>query len=265
MDYSKLDKKRNEIAPFLNENNIYKKDYLDHLNVKLTYHSNAIEGNTLSELQTAIVIEKNEAIGGKSLNEHFEAINHFKAFNYVFKRSADKEKYIDEDDILKIHGFILDNINDEKKGTYRSDNVRIWGSNSIFPNYVKVPTLMNDFNNWLKDNQNLHPIDLASEAHYKLVSIHPFVDGNGRTSRLLMNAILMQKDFPPLIIEKDDRNDYLEALETKRLKEDSSLWNNFIYKTMDKTLDYFIETKKDFIIEKPEDVKKKSKPKDLGR
>ncbi|MDR0484574.1 MAG: Fic family protein [Alphaproteobacteria bacterium] len=248
MDYTQLDNKLKKIAPFLNEDNIYKKDYLDHLNVKLTYHSNAIEGNTLSELETALVIDEGIAIGGKTLTEHFEAINHYKAFNYIFQRVKDKE-YLGEIDILKIHEFILNNINDEKKGIYRDLGVRIRGSNSIFPNYAKVPTLMSELDSWLKANQNLHPIVLASEAHYRLVSIHPFVDGNGRTSRLLMNGILMQKKFPPLIIVKEDRSIYLESLEQKRLKDDSTLWDNFIYQQMDKTLDYFIDTAKDFVEE----------------
>lgn len=259
MNYQEIDKKQKQLKPFLNDKSLYKKDYLDHLNVKLTYHSNAIEGNTLSEIQTAIIIEKNEAIGGKSLREHFEAINHYKAFNYLFKRIEDNS-YLCEEDILKIHAHILTNIDDFECGKYRNHNVRVMGSNSIFPNYIKVPQLMAEFDIWLKNNQNLHPLQLASQAHYDLVSIHPFGDGNGRTSRLLMNAILMQKNYPPMIIQKEDRNEYIEALEVKRTQNDSTLWDNFVIKCMNNSMDYFLELAKDFNLEK-----QSSKPKDLER
>ncbi len=249
MNYEALDKKRNKIKHLLNKSHLYRKEYLDYINVKLTYHSNAIEGNTLTEAETALVIEKGIAVGGKTLREHNEAINHFNAFNYIMQRSLNKEPILEED-ILKIHSYVLNHIDDEKKGVYRNLNVRVLGSNSIFPNYAKVPSLMEGLNNFLKDNQSLHTIELAKEAHYKLVSIHPFIDGNGRTARLLMNSILIQGKYPPLIIEKEDRLEYINALEAKQVKENSKPWDDFVYKAIDKSLDYFTELAKEVDVKK---------------
>ncbi|MFL1780477.1 Fic family N-terminal domain protein [Candidatus Hepatincolaceae symbiont of Richtersius coronifer] len=134
MDYTKLENKQRCLKGFLNKEHLYKQNYLDYINVKFTYHSNALEGNTLTEIETALIIEKGITVGGKSINEHHEALNHYKAFNYLFQLIQDNESPFVEQDILNIHAIILDNINNKYRYIYRYSNVRILGSNIIFPN-----------------------------------------------------------------------------------------------------------------------------------
>src|SRR5579863_768935 len=159
--------------------------------VDYTYNSNAIEGNTLSLSETALVVEKGITIAGKTVREHLEAIDHMKAIQFIKTLARKQRTDITLDDILAIHKIVLQKIDDVHAGVFRKVNVRISGSATIFPNSAKVPVLMVDFMQWLHSAHE-HPIINAADAHFKLVSIHPFIDGNGRTSRLLMNVILLQ-------------------------------------------------------------------------
>jgi Fic family protein len=209
---------------------------LEWFKVELTYSSNAIEGNTLSRLETAIVIEKGITIGGKLLKEHLEAKNHAKAFDFII--SLVKDKQITEYDILEIHKIVLSSIEDEYAGKYRDVRVKIAGSDVIFPNYAKVPELMQVF---LDDiNREQDPIKKALHAHYEFVTIHPFVDGNGRTARLLMNLLLMQNGFPPAIIKPKDRLKYLKSLEMAQLGGSRAPYIEFMIKAINRSLDIYI-------------------------
>lgn len=185
----------------------------DWFRVELTYTSNAIEGNTLTRRETALVVEKGLTVGGKSLTEHLEASNHAQALDWVKEQISRKPHALTMSDILHLHNVILKGIDDHHAGHLRSVAVRISGSRAIMPNPRKVPDLMDGFVEWLQSPNNLHPAEFAAEAHYRLVSIHPFVDGNGRTARLLMNMVLMMLGYPPAIIRKRDRLAYISALE----------------------------------------------------
>lgn len=185
--------------------------------IELTYNSNAIEGNTLTRAQTALVVEKGLAVGGKSITEHLEATNHALALDFVQEQIEKNSGQIKEQDILSIHQIILDKIDKENARIYRHVPVRISGSAVILPNPRKVPYLMEQFFLWLKKESQLHPVLLAAEAHYRFVTIHPFIDGNGRTARLLMNMILMMFGYPPAIIRKNDRLAYINSLEKAQL------------------------------------------------
>ncbi len=209
--------------------------------VELTYTSNAIEGNTLSRQETALVVEKGITVEGKSLNEHLEAINHAKAFSYIQGLARQKKREeLTFQDILQIHRIILEKIDDTNAGRLRSTPVRIAGSTTILPNPLKVPDLMNEFVQWLR-TANDNPVQLASDAHFKLVTIHPFTDGNGRTARLLMNFILIQTGFPPAIIKKEERNRYLTALEIGQTKEQMNAYYELIYDAINRSLDIYLE------------------------
>jgi len=146
----------------------------DWFKVELTYTSNAIEGNTLTRQETALVVEKGLTVGGKSLQEHLEATNHAQALDWVRTLVTSRRKKVSEKDILKIHNLILKGIDDANAGHYRSVAVRISGSNVILPNPLKVPDLMDEFCRWLKKPTTTHPVEFAAEAHYRLVTIHPF-------------------------------------------------------------------------------------------
>lgn len=266
MDYNKLDKKRKEIAPFLNEKQFFHYKLIEHFDAENTYHSNAIEGNTLTLRETVLVMD-GYSVGSKRMREIYEVTNHSKAFNYIFNAKDNNKPIVDIEDIIKIHSMILDNIDDYNKGSYRQVNVGIRGTNIVFPFPNELPSLMASFNNWLVEEQKIgimHPVELASKAHFKFVDIHPFIDGNGRTSRLLMNMVLLKNKYPPLIIRIEDKIDYIDALNNTRNNNKDS-FDEFIYSKMDKTLDKYIEQKQEFTIEEPKAVKNKSKSKDLGR
>ena len=208
--------------------------------VELTYTSNAIEGNTLTRRETAIVIEKGLTIGGKSLREHLEATNHAKALDFVKELTPKKPRQLTESDILRIHEIVLSGVDDPNAGRYRAVPVRISGSSVVLPNFRKVPTLMEEFTAWLTGKTSLHPAALASEAHFQLVTIHPFVDGNGRTARLLMNLILLMHGYPPAIIRPRDRLAYIGALETAQLGGSKDLYDRLIFKSVDRSLDLYL-------------------------
>lgn len=211
------------------------------LRVELTYTSNAIEGNTLTRQETALVIEKGLTVGGKTLKEHLEATNHAEALDYLKKLVTKKPREITEHDILDIHRIILQKIDEQNAGRYRRVAVRIAGSDVIVPNPTKVPELMRQFILWLQTNKELHPATLVADAHLKLVSIHPFVDGNGRTARLLMNLILLQEDYPPAIIRKEDRLKYITTIEKAQLGKGTDDYYAVIYEAVERSLDIFLE------------------------
>ena len=210
--------------------------------VELTYTSNAIEGNTLTRQETALVVEEGNTVEGKSIQEHLEAINHAKAFDFIQKELINKSrKDITQKDILNIHGMILHKINDIDAGTYRTVAVRLRGSQTILPNPIKVPELMDDFIQWLQSDNTDHPVKIAADAHYKLVSIHPFIDGNGRTARLLMNVILMQAGYFSAIIRKEDRSEYINSLEKAQTGKSLDDYYEVVFKAVDRSLDIYLE------------------------
>ena len=181
------------------------------INLEWTYNSNGIEGNTLTLRETQVVLE-GITVGGKSIKEHLEAINHEKAILYL-NDLVKENNPITEWNIKSIHQLVLKDIDDENAGRYRRENVTIKGAIHIPPDYLKVPELMEklvlNYENW----NDFHPIIQAALLHGELVKIHPFIDGNGRTSRLLMNLDLMNHGYNPVIIKKEDRLEYYEALD----------------------------------------------------
>jgi Fic family protein len=182
------------------------------LSIEWTYNSNSIEGNSLSLRETQMVIQEGITIKGKSLREHFETHNHDKAIDYLF--SIVNERYVLRSiDILSLHGLVLRSIEEDFAGRLRNAGVRITGANFVPPNANKVSDLLDDLIDFINTNPlQLNDIELATVFHHKLVWIHPFFDGNGRTVRLVMNLLLLRSGFPPAIILKNDRKKYYEAL-----------------------------------------------------
>ena len=197
--------------------------------LRYTYESNAIEGNTLTLVETKVVLE-GVAIGGKSLREHFEVINHHKAIALVEEFAKDCNP-LSEYEIKSIHALILQNINDLNAGAYRKCEVRILGAKHIPPNPLDVPSLMQEF---IKDYHSLqaHPVIKASRAHCVLVGIHPFVDGNGRTSRLVMNLELLKSGYPLINIKSQDKSEYYQALDLAHTQGDYSSFDLFVAKNV---------------------------------
>ena len=187
----------------------------EQFSLELTYNSNAIEGNKLTLKETYLVINDGMTVKGKSLKDHLEAKNHHEAIHFLYDLVEHEKKHtISERLIRSLQQLIIKDIEDGDAGKYRTGNVLISGSSHKPPPAYDVPQQMKDFIDWLNKNINkLHPVELAAIAHHRLVHIHPFTDGNGRTARLFMNLVLMQKGYPMVIILKNDRKKYYRALE----------------------------------------------------
>lgn len=203
------------------------KNLHEDLILRWTYHSNAIEGNTLTLLETKVVLE-GITVGGKALREHFEAINHRDAILYV-EDIIKKQEPFSEWQIRNIHQLILKNIDDENAGRYRQQNVLISGATTNPPDHTLLNDKMAQFIDWYNtDAHTLHPIERAAKVHADFVGIHPFIDGNGRTSRLLMNLELMKAGYPPSVITVENRLAYYEALDQWMAYGNSEPFNNLV-------------------------------------
>ncbi len=181
--------------------------------VKLTYSSNALEGNTLTEAETKVVLEDGLTIGGRPLRDHLEAVGHAAAFDYIC--SLQRGTGFSEQDILTLHRLFFYKIQEEQAGVYRKSRVIVTGSTHKFPSPEEVPALMKEFvEQTPRWREIYHPVEYAACLHQRLVAIHPFVDGNGRVARLLMNLALLQSDHLVTVIPPILRSEYIETLET---------------------------------------------------
>ncbi len=203
-----------------------------------TYHSNAIEGNTLTLKETKVVLE-GITIGGKPLREHFEVINHKEAIDYV-EAIVKNQEALSEWQIKSIHHLVLKNIDDRNAGQYRKENVVIAGAEHLPPNYIQVPEAMAGLVDWYRHSRELHPVECAARLHVDFVGIHPFVDGNGRTSRLLMNFELMRQGLLPVIIPVENRLAYYDALDTAHTRGDYSLFIELVASLEQATLERYL-------------------------
>jgi len=240
MNYSPLTTKKDQIDKFRPLPPALVQNLEEWFLIELTYTSNALEGNTLTRKETAAVVEKGLTIGGKSLVEHLEATNHAKALTDIMALAGSKTFDLSENDILTIHNTILRGIDDENAGHYRSIPVRISGSPVVLPNPRRVPDHMQNFIAELTAENDKHPVELAAQAHYQLVTIHPFVDGNGRTARLLMNLILLQHGYPPALIRTRDRMKYISALEKAQLGGSIADYHKVIFDAANRSLDIYL-------------------------
>ncbi len=235
-----IDNKKNKLDSLRPLSKELVKNLDDWFKIESTYNSNAIEGNTLTKQETTLVVEKGITIGGKSIREHLEAKNLAFAIDYIKKFVGKKIQDINLKDFLNFHYLILKQIDDKNAGKLRKIAVKIAGSDSVLPEPIKVPELMDDFIKWLHCTKE-HPVKIAADAHIKLVMIHPFVDGNGRSARLLMDLILMQSGFPPAIIKVEDKLAYIRSISKAEMSGDYSDYYQIIFNVVDKSLDLYLD------------------------
>lgn len=232
-----IDKLQEEINAFRPLSASTVKQLKEYYRVGLTYTSNALEGNSLTETETKIILEDGITIGGKPIKDYYEALGHSEAYDYIYKLAKDKS--FTEDDIRKLHKFFYHRIDETRAGKYRKEKVFISGSQYALPSPDKVPDLMKEFITKIKDvEKKCHPVEYLATAHKDLVFVHPFVDGNGRVARLLMNLILLQKDYVIAIIPPILRREYIQALE--KAHTDDKPFIEFIARTVR-------ETQKDYL------------------
>ena len=209
-----------------------------HYDVELTFTSNALEGNTLTLRETAEVIEHGVTVGGKRLRDHLEAVDHHDAVQWM-RDQAVRDAALSEATVVELHRRIVARSHPELAGRYSAFPRRIAGSAAVFPNAAKLPALMAEFGEGLAVGEN-DPRS-AFEAHYRLVAIHPFGDGNGRTARLLMNLMLIRRGYPPVAIRLEDRRAYLDALETASTTSDFEPFQRLMHERLADTLDDYVE------------------------
>jgi len=207
--------------------------------LELTYTSNAIEGNTLTQIETNLVIEQGITIGGKKLRDHLEAIDHFEALAYV-RALAGRDSPLTEADVRSLHALVMQRSDPQIAGGYATSNryVNTDKGRHVFPSPAEVPALIGDFSAWLRDAPATP--ETAFTAHRRLVDIYPFNDGNGRTARLLMNLILIRGGYPPVAVRPEDRLGYLHALKGSQAGQSDEGFRRLLYERLDSTLDEYL-------------------------
>jgi Fic family protein len=209
--------------------------------IEITYSSNAIEGNTLSPVETTLVIEQGVTIGGKPLKDHLEALDHYDAIRYVRELARDQSP-LTESSVRDVHRLVVQRSRPDIAGRYADlpRYVRTETGRHDFPSPAVIPALMGDFAKWLGAAADTP--ETAFGAHRRLVDIHPFNDGNGRTARLIMNLILIRGGYPPIAIRPEDRPTYSLALQESQAGRGSESFDNLLYQRLDATLDDYLAT-----------------------
>lgn len=238
MDYQRILEKKNKYEN--NKSKIssvtlssYEKDF----ELKFTHNSTAIEGNTLTLMETKVVLEDGVSIGGKELREIYEVINHKKAYEYV-KKCIAENKPLTENIVKDLHAILTENI--IVGGIYRNQEVRISGAGFTPPAGNEMYMQIKCFYEELNDKSDLNPIELAAWTHAEFVRIHPFIDGNGRTSRLLMNYQLLSYGFLPVSIDKETRLEYYNSLEEYAVNGNLQPFADLIADLEEKHLDEYL-------------------------
>ena len=212
----------------------YEKDF----ELRFTHNSTAIEGNTLTLMETKVVLEDGVSIGGKSLREIYEVVNHKKAYEYM-KKCIAENKPLTENIVKDLHALLTENI--IVGGIYRNQEAKTSGAGFTPPVGNEMYIQIKFFYEELKNKNELNPIELAAWTHAEFVHIHPFIDGNGRTSRLLMNYQLLLHGFLPVSIAKENRLDYYNALEQYAAHGDLEPFADLVADLEDKQLDGYLD------------------------
>jgi len=209
-----------------------------YFNLAYTYESNRIEGNTLSLQETNLVVNEGITVGGKTLQEHLEAINHQEAIHFIEQLVVNFQTF-NKSVLLQLHRLILMGIDTNNAGVYRTVEVRISGSKHIPPSPLLLNDLMDGYFEFYELNKRtMHPVLLAAEMHERLVTIHPFIDGNGRTARLVMNLVLLQNGYTLVNIKGNLKNrlKYYQALEQVQLNHEHTEFYKLILSSAEKSL-----------------------------
>jgi Fic family protein len=239
MDYEKILAKKLKYEQNKSKiNSVTLSSYEKDFELRFTHNSTAIEGNTLTLMETKVVLEDGISIGGKNLREIYEVVNHKKAYAYV-KKCIAENKPLTENTVKDLHAILTENI--IIGGIYRNQEVRISGAGFTPPAGNEMYMQIKGFYEELKNKSDLNPIEFSAWTHAEFVRIHPFIDGNGRTSRLLMNYQLLSQGFLPVSIAKEDRLDYYNALEEYAVKGDLKPFSEFIARLEDEQLDEYLK------------------------
>lgn len=238
VNYERLLEKRSKLIEIRKSNS---ENLFDNFNkafeIDYAHNSTAIEGNTLTLIETKVLLEDEISVGNKSLREIYEVVNHNKAFAYV-KKCISENKPLDENIVKDIHSILMENI--LVGGVYRNVEVRITGAKHKPPAPSEMYYQIKEFFSNINSKSDLNPIELAAWTHAEFVKIHPFVDGNGRTSRLIMNYQLMRNGFLPMSVNKEDRLEYFNYLEEYAVNSNLELFADFVAELEEQQLDEYL-------------------------
>ena len=244
MNYSEINekvKKYNSVKDKIDKITLssYEKDF----ELTFTHNSTAIEGNTLTLIETKLLLDDGITVGGKDLREIYEVVNHNKAYKYV-KKCIGEGKPLSESIVKDLHEILTDNI--LQGGIYRNQEVRITGASHTPPSGMDMYNQIKDFYNDMEVKKfSLNPVEYAAWTHAEFVRIHPFVDGNGRTARLLMNYQLLSAGMLPVSVAKENRIDYYNALEAYAVNGTLDPFADLIADLEEKQLDLYISLARD--------------------
>jgi len=234
---SEIDDLKKEIDSYRPFNKQLLNELQQFYRIGFTYSSNALEGNSLTESETKVIIEDGLTIGGKTIREHSEVLGHSEAYTYL--NTLTKNSIITESNILELHRLFYYRIDAKKAGKYRKQQVYISGTDYLPPKYKEIPGLMKEFVLSISElKETLHPVALAAKLHERIATIHPFVDGNGRTARLVMNLFLLQKGYPIIIIPPILRNDYIASIRLANTGNTEPFFNFISYVEYESSKDY---------------------------
>jgi Fic family protein len=239
---ARLDEKRSRLDSFRPLPPTLVRKLREQFELEMTYNSNAIEGNSLTLKETFLVLNEGLTIKGKPLKDHLEAKGHTEALAYLYSITAtDNRSTFTETVIREFNEIVMRDIDREWAGRYRNSNVIIGGATHTPPEAIAVPGLMAELIDWANgEGRNLHPVARAAIFHHRLVHIHPFFDGNGRTTRLVMNIFLLRAGFPLVVILKNDRRRYYRLLaEADRGK--ITPFGTFIAQAVQRSLDIYLK------------------------
>lgn len=238
VNYERLLEKRAKLIEIRKSNSENLFDNFDKaFEIDYAHNSTAIEGNTLTLIETKVLLEDEISVGNKSLREIYEVVNHNKAFAFV-KKCISENKPLDENIVKDIHSILMENI--LVGGVYRNVEVRITGAKHKPPVPSEMYYEIKEFFNNLDSKVDFNPIELAAWTHAEFVKIHPFVDGNGRTSRLIMNYQLMRNGFLPVSVNKEDRLEYFNYLEEYAVNSNLELFADFVAELEEQQLDEYL-------------------------
>ena len=229
MIYERVDEHKAAIEvarPFAGHNLAMLREYY---RIGLTWSSNALEGNSLTEMETKILLEDGLTVGGKPLRDTFEALGHSKAYDYMFSLLG--VRVISLDNIKTLHRLFYSSIDEANAGVWRNVEIIVTGTDYVFPSPEELDEQMRDFAAWIAcERDTMHPVQFAAMLHLKFVTIHPFIDGNGRVARLLLNTALIQDGYLLAVIPPILRLEYLNAIRRYQSSGDAEAFCQLIAK-----------------------------------
>lgn len=241
--FSRIDQKLKRLQKFRPLPQTAVKKLREKFQIEMTYNSNAIEGNSLTLKETFWVISEGVTVKNKPLKDHLEAKDHHEALEWLYELvQPQKRVTVSEKLIRELHSIVMKKTDEDWAGRYRQSNVFIAGTDHTPPDASAVPAAVAQLIDWFGKNQRrLHPIELAAQLHHRLVFIHPFLDGNGRMARLIMNLVLMKQGYPLAIILKNDRKKYYQVLQQAD-KNNYPPLISFAARSVERSLDIYLKT-----------------------